>query len=76
MLLEKLGSGHNKQLIRWEGRKMYKLIGENNKVNYGCIDEPIEWNYAEFKLLDFFNKEVYVEYKFPCLVIDLSHAAI
>jgi len=37
---------------------MYKLIGNNNKVNYGCIDEPIEWNYEEFKLLDFFNKEV------------------
>jgi len=37
---------------------MYKLIGANNKVNYGCIDEPIEWNYEEFKLLDFFNKEV------------------
>jgi len=37
---------------------MYKLIGSNNKVNYGCIDEPIEWNFEEFKLLDFFNKEV------------------
>lgn len=37
---------------------MYKIIGENNKVNYGCIDEPIEWNYEEFKLLDFFNKEI------------------
>ena len=37
---------------------MYKLIGNRNKVNYGCIDEPIEWNYQEFKLLDFFNKEI------------------
>lgn len=37
---------------------MYKLIGENNRVNYGCIDEPIEWNYKKFKLLDFFNKEI------------------
>ena len=37
---------------------MYKLIGEQNKVNYGCIDEPILWNYEEFKLLDFFNREV------------------
>ena len=37
---------------------MYKLIGENNRVNYGCIDEPIKWNYKEFKLLNFFNKEV------------------
>lgn len=37
---------------------MYKIIGNNNKVNYGCIDEPIEWNYKEFKLLDFFNKEI------------------
>ncbi|MBN2652946.1 MAG: DUF2804 family protein, partial [Spirochaetales bacterium] len=37
---------------------MYKIIGENNKVNYGCIDEPIEWNYKDFKLLNFFNKEV------------------
>jgi hypothetical protein len=37
---------------------MYKLIGEENRVNYGCIDEPIEWNYEKFKLLDFFNKEI------------------
>ncbi len=37
---------------------MYKLIGENNRVNYGCIDEPIEWNYEKFRLLDFFNKEI------------------
>lgn len=37
---------------------MYKIIGENNKVNYGCIDQPIEWNYKDFKLLNFFNKEV------------------
>ena len=37
---------------------MYKVIVENNRVNYGCIDEPIEWNYDEFKLLDFFNKEI------------------
>ena len=37
---------------------MYKLIEKNNRVNYGCIDEPIEWNYEEFKLLDFFNREI------------------
>lgn len=37
---------------------MYKIIGRNNKVNYGCIDESIEWNYEEFRLLDFFNKEI------------------
>jgi uncharacterized protein DUF2804 len=37
---------------------MVKLIGNNNRVNYGCIDEPIEWNYEKFKLLNFFNKEV------------------
>jgi len=37
---------------------MYKIIGSNNKVNYGCIDEPIEWNYEDFKLLNFFNKEI------------------
>ncbi|MBU2513437.1 DUF2804 domain-containing protein [bacterium] len=37
---------------------MVKLIGKNNRVNYGCIDEPIEWNYEDFKLLDFFNKEI------------------
>ena len=37
---------------------MYKIIGKDNRVNYGCIDEPIEWNYTEFKLLDFFNKEI------------------
>lgn len=37
---------------------MIKLIGDNNKVNYGCIDEPIEWNYEDFELRDFFNKEI------------------
>ncbi len=37
---------------------MYKIIGKDNRVNYGCIDEPIEWNYTDFKLLDFFNKEI------------------
>jgi len=41
-----------------KGGQMYKIIGENNRVNYGCIDEPIEWNYEEFKLLVFFNKEI------------------
>jgi hypothetical protein len=41
-----------------EGVAMHKLIGKNNRVNYGCIDEPIEWNYEEFKLLDFFNQEI------------------
>lgn len=37
---------------------MHKLIGENNRVNYGCIDQPIEWNYEKFRLLDFFGKEI------------------
>lgn len=37
---------------------MYKIIGPNNKVNYGCIDQPIEWNHKDFKLLNFFNKEI------------------
>ena len=37
---------------------MYKLIGRGNRVNYGVIDEPLEWNYEDFKLLDFFNNEV------------------
>ncbi|MBB6482478.1 DUF2804 family protein [Spirochaeta isovalerica] len=37
---------------------MKQLIGENNKVNYGCIDEPIEWNYRDFVLRDFFNREI------------------
>ncbi len=37
---------------------MYKLIGDNNKVNYGSIDEVIDFNYKDFKLLDFFGKEV------------------
>ncbi len=37
---------------------MKQLIGKNNKVNYGCIDESIEWNYKDFVLRDFFNKEI------------------
>ncbi|MDC7232691.1 MAG: DUF2804 domain-containing protein [Spirochaetales bacterium] len=37
---------------------MAKLIGDNNKVNYGCIDEALEWNYQDFILRDFFNREI------------------
>ncbi|MBU0927166.1 MAG: DUF2804 domain-containing protein [Spirochaetes bacterium] len=37
---------------------MRKIIGEGNRVNYGCIDEPVEWNVSDFKLLDFFDREV------------------
>ena len=37
---------------------MYKLIGENNKVNYGSVDELLDFNYMDFKLLDFFDKEI------------------
>lgn len=37
---------------------MYQVVGENNKVNYGSIDEPIDWNVDQFKLYDFFNKEI------------------
>lgn len=37
---------------------MRKTIGENNKVLYGSIDEPLDWNYKDFKLLNFFNKEI------------------
>ncbi|MDC7239827.1 MAG: DUF2804 domain-containing protein [Spirochaetales bacterium] len=37
---------------------MIKLIGKDNRVNYGCIDELIEWNYRDFILRDFFEKEI------------------
>jgi hypothetical protein len=37
---------------------MYRLIGGNNRVNYGCIDEPIDFNYRDFRLLDFFDREI------------------
>ncbi|MCP4135917.1 MAG: DUF2804 domain-containing protein [bacterium] len=37
---------------------MYKIIGDNNKVNYGVIDEPVDFNYKDFKLLNFFGKEI------------------
>ncbi len=37
---------------------MYKIIGERNKVNYGCIDERIDFNYADFVLRGFFGKKI------------------
>lgn len=37
---------------------MYTLIGKNNRVNYGCIDEPIEFNYRDFVLRGFFDGEI------------------
>ncbi len=37
---------------------MIQLIGKHNKVHYGCIDDTIEWNYKDFILRDFFNKEI------------------
>ncbi|WP_061231312.1 DUF2804 domain-containing protein [Leptospira interrogans] len=35
-----------------------KVIGAENKVNYGVFDGPVEFNYKEFQLLDFFGKEI------------------
>lgn len=37
---------------------MKNIIGENNKVNYGCFDEPINWNYKDFRLFNIFDKEI------------------
>ncbi|MDV6236054.1 DUF2804 domain-containing protein [Leptospira ellisii] len=37
---------------------MEKIIGSENKVNYGVFDGPIEFNYKDFQLLDFFGKEI------------------
>ncbi len=37
---------------------MYKIVGEGNRVNYGSIDELVEWNYEDFKLYNFFDKEI------------------
>ena len=34
----------------------YKIISENNKVNYGMIDEPIDYNKDLFVLKSIFNK--------------------
>ncbi|EMI69489.1 DUF2804 domain-containing protein [Leptospira noguchii] len=35
-----------------------KIIGTENKVNYGVFDGPVEFNHKEFQLLDFFGKEI------------------
>jgi len=37
---------------------MYQIIGENNRVNYGVIDEPVDFNYKDYRLKDFFGKEI------------------
>ena len=37
---------------------MYTIIGGGNRVNYGCIDEPVDFDYRDFALKDFFGREV------------------
>lgn len=37
---------------------MYTIIGEQNKVRYGCIDESVNFNYQDYTLTDFFGKEI------------------
>ncbi len=37
---------------------MYKIIEADNRVNYGVIDEPVAFNYKDYKLLNFFGKEI------------------
>jgi len=37
---------------------MYKIIGERNKVNYGAIDEPVDFNYKDFTLFNLFGREI------------------
>ncbi|TFH42065.1 MAG: DUF2804 domain-containing protein [Chrysiogenales bacterium] len=36
---------------------MYTIIGPDNRVRYGCIDEPVDFNYRDFRLLDFLGRE-------------------
>lgn len=35
-----------------------KIIGTENKVNYGVFDGPVEFNHKEFQLLDFLVKKL------------------
>ncbi|TGL49667.1 DUF2804 domain-containing protein [Leptospira wolffii] len=37
---------------------MQKIIGPDNQVRYGVWDGPIDFNYRDFSLLDFFGKEI------------------
>ncbi|PJZ68010.1 hypothetical protein CH373_18425 [Leptospira perolatii] len=37
---------------------MHRIIGTDNQVGYGVWDTPIEFNYKDFKLLNFFGREV------------------
>ncbi|MFP4474049.1 MAG: DUF2804 domain-containing protein [Desulfatibacillaceae bacterium] len=36
---------------------MYRIVGKNNRINYGVVDEPVDFNIQDFKVLDFFGKE-------------------
>lgn len=36
---------------------MYKIIGSNNKVNYGAIDEAVDFNLKDFTLTNFFDRK-------------------
>ncbi|EQA45802.1 PF10974 family protein [Leptospira broomii serovar Hurstbridge str. 5399] len=37
---------------------MNKIIGPDNQVRYGVWETPIEFNHNDFRLLDFFGKEI------------------
>ncbi|ACL06308.1 conserved hypothetical protein [Desulfatibacillum aliphaticivorans] len=37
---------------------MKRIIGPNNKVNYGVYDELVDFNYKDFRLMNFFGKEI------------------
>ena len=37
---------------------MVKIIGDDNKVRYGVWDEPLDYNYKDFALYDFFGREI------------------
>ncbi|QGU00404.1 hypothetical protein SYNTR_1810 [Candidatus Syntrophocurvum alkaliphilum] len=38
---------------------MFSIINENGRANYGIIDKyPIDFNYQDYRLLDFFDREI------------------
>ena len=37
---------------------MERLIGEDGRVRYGCVDGPVDFNHGDFPLRDFFGRRV------------------
>jgi hypothetical protein len=43
-------------MLEKKATPMHRLVGENGRVNYGCVDGPLLFNHQDFILRDFFGR--------------------